>query len=717
MKHWNRLDQFIFAGATVLLIMLSYLLYDDSMLFPRRSPEELQKIGQVGRSDNDVRLKSATDFTWVPAQKEEKVFAMDSVFTGERSSTLIELDGGSTLELGENSLITLTMVDGQLQLDLRFGEISANLAALTKIKVIAGEKAFEIQGSSRGSSILKISKPSAGEVDMKLEKGAARIKAMTGAPTQKLVKGQNLEMGEDGKLAAQESVTIWLETPPGTKFYRLRADDPVDLRWTAEGPSSGFDVEICADPDCKRVIHRKGARNETLAMTDSLLDGAYHWRVKAFDKGGKEIGASEIRNFSLLYKAPPKIIKPSVPHIIDRTIKVAISEAVLTAKTNLRWETDRRFKNYRWQVSTQSNFVTIAAQGETTEGEVETPELTSSDYYYRVQGDFQLGEQSAWSELGVFRIKLKPELVARPLTPYFLLSKIVFDPVRERLKNTRTELGPTIRWSSSPTASGYRLEIDTSKDFSDPIVYRTEGPAMLWKQFQHGDFYLRVTAFDASGIQSLQSQTGILQVVTTGPVLAPFERVVVRAPAGTTSPTPAELKARWVEVPKAGGYMVQWSLDPEFGGAQELRTKSNAAVLPVSSPGRYFVRVRALDTQGAPLTEFSNVQRGLYDFVVPRFAPTLVEPFDKASIFLQSTLRPFLWLEWKPVKEVVLYQVEIAQDAEFKQIFVQEKLSENRYLIRRKIPTGVFFWRVRALTENHELVSDWSEPRSFTITN
>lgn len=717
MKHWTRTDQLILVGASALLAILSYFLYDDSLLFPRRGAEDLKKIGIVKRAENDVRLKSATEFTWLPAQSDETLFLLDSVFTGERSGTTLHIDGGTTLELGENSLITLVMVDGQLQLDLRYGDISANLSPLAKIRISSGEKTYELQGSSRGRSSLRIFKPSAGDMDIKLEKGAARIKGLPEEKAQKLVKGQNLEMNKDGKLEAPEQATIWLETPPGTVFYRLRADDPLDFKWVAEGPVGAFDVELCGDADCKRVVARKGSRRENLGFTDPLLDGAYHWRVKAFDKFGKPLGESEIRAFSMLYKSPPRLLKPAGEHVIERSIKVADATIILTARAELRWETDRRFSAYKWQTSLQSNFVTIAAEGETSEGRVETPALPNGEYYYRVRGAFVVGDESAWSELGVFRIKLKQDLVARPLTPYFLLPKMVYDPMRERQKNPSAALAPTIRWSASPSATSYRLEIDTNKDFSDPIAYRTEQSAMLWKQFQHGEFFVRVTAIDEAGIESLRSQTATLSIATTGPVLANLERVVIRAPAGATTPLPAALKARWLDVPKAAGYLVQWALDPEFERPTELRVKTTQAELPVAKPGRYYVRVRALDGRGEALTEFSNVQRGLYDFVVPRFAPVLVEPFDKASIFLQSTLRPFLWLEWKPVAEVKLYEVEISQDPDFKQTFVREKLGENRYLIRRRIPTGTFYWRVRALTENHETVSDWSPTRRFSITN
>lgn len=720
MKHWTRTDQLILAGASVLLAFFSYLLYDDSLLFPRRSADQLEKIGFVQKAENDVRLKSAKEFAWLPAQKEEAVHLMDSVFTGERSSTSLVIDDGTVLTLGENSLITLVMVDGQLQLDLRYGDITADLSPLAKMRISSGDKIFELQGSSRGRSGLRISKPSAGEVDLKLEKGAARIKTIhpdPNAQTQKLVKGQNVEINQDGKLETQEQVNLWLETPPGAKLYRVRDGEPIQFRWIAEGPPALFEVEICVETSCARPAMRKSAQRESLDLTDHLRDGTYHWRVRALDKIGKVMGLSETRQFTLYHRNPPRLIRPSVPHVIDRTVRIAMADEVVRAKTEIAWETDRRFTDYEWQVSPQADFVVLAAEGRSTEGRQQTPSLTNATYHYRVRGLFQTGEFSAWSETASFKIDLKTELVPRPLTPYFMLPKMVYDPVEEKRKNPNGTLGPVIRWSPSPTAVEYRVEIDTSKDFSAPLTYRVPTNAFHWTQYQHGDFFVRLTSIDRSGIESLRSQTGTLSVLTSGPRLAAFDRVVIRAPAGTLKPSPAELTARWLEVPKAGGYQVQWSLDPEFGDLQSANVKTNGARLPVSSPGRYYVRVRALDSRGDALTEFSNVQRGIYDFVVPRPSPTLVEPFDKASIFMQSTLKPFLWLEWKPVPDVPLYEIEIAYDEAFTRTFVKEKVSDSRYLIRQKVPTGSLYWRVRAVTENHELISEWSKSRRFTITN
>src|SRR5262249_51400937 len=73
MKSFTKTDRIIFVLAVLTLAAFSYFMYDDSLLFPRHNDSGLQKIGQVSVSNNDVRLKTASAFTWFPAQKSDVV--------------------------------------------------------------------------------------------------------------------------------------------------------------------------------------------------------------------------------------------------------------------------------------------------------------------------------------------------------------------------------------------------------------------------------------------------------------------------------------------------------------------------------------------------------------------------------------------------------------------------------------------------------------------
>src|SRR5690606_24075572 len=137
MKNFTKTDRVILLLAAVVLAVFSYFLYDDSLLFPRPESKDLQKIGQVAFSSNDVRLKTMTAFTWFPAQKTDSVHLQDSVFTGENSEARLQLEDGTVLTLKPNSLITLNMNDGQMSLDLRYGDLSSKLSGKGALKITA----------------------------------------------------------------------------------------------------------------------------------------------------------------------------------------------------------------------------------------------------------------------------------------------------------------------------------------------------------------------------------------------------------------------------------------------------------------------------------------------------------------------------------------------------------------------------------------------------
>ena len=179
-------------------------------------------------------------------------------------------------------------------------------------------------------------------------------------------------------------------------------------------------------------------------------------------------------------------------------------------------------------------------------------------------------------------------------------------------------------------------------------------------------------------------------------------------------PPPANLDVRWTEIPFARSYVVQISADKDFADKREFAVAEPAAAVPVAKPGAYHVRVQALDEAGRPLTGFSPAENAAYDFLAPVAPPQLTEPGDRATIFLQTTVEPFIWLEWKKSERAGLYEVELSADPQFRTTLVSLRVAQNRFLIKTQIPTGKLYWRVRSL-ESETMVSDWAAARQLNI--
>jgi len=137
--------------------------------------------------------------------------------------------------------------------------------------------------------------------------------------------------------------------------------------------------------------------------------------------------------------------------------------------------------------------------------------------------------------------------------------------------------------------------------------------------------------------------------------------------------------------------------------------------LTIHEPGRYKLRVQALDRDNKPLTPFSNIEEALYVFRSPLDSPVLTEPFNQASIFLQTEMEPFIWLEWKAVESSISYSIEVSDKADFSRILLSKTLAKTRYLVKDRVPLGKIYWRVRANAKNEKESSLWSEKREFTL--
>lgn len=702
----TRFDRFIFTAAFLILAAFSYFLYDDSLLFPKREDQGLEKIGQVSFSNNDVRLKTATAFTWLPAQKSDQVHHLDSVFTGERSEASIQLADGTVLNLKPNSLVTLNMKNGQMNLDLRYGDIASKLSGKGTLKITAGDKSFELDGDGA----VRINKSSGGDVDLALVEGNARLNKQ-----QPLDKEKALNLGKGGQIKEIGESRIDLKTPDQAVFTRLAGDEPFALEWSGKGALVEYTVELCETQDCK-TPRAKTTKASQLVVKDAIKDGAWFWRVKGFDKFGKVGATSRVQSLTLTVAQPPKITTPGGDEArVESVTRTMNAEEVMTAEAKLSWTTDPNFVKYPYQMSTDPEFAAVLTEAEATGGEVLTPKLGSGIYYYRVRGALSDGRASAWSDVAKITFDLRKDVIQKPKAPILANRKIDFNPAAEKARTPASIPRPVFRWSRVDKAASYQVQIARAVDFKDPLSFNVRTTSMAWSDYKPGPWHVRVFAVNQDGLKSPPSEPGLLTVILNDPILKPVAGQTRRGETDGAKAPLVHFKTEWSEIPLAAGYQLQVSNEPTFAAAQLLKTATPVLSVPASSPGKYFFRVQAVDESGAPLTQYSNVIETSYVFKNPVAPPVLAEPFDKASIFLQQIDEPFIWLEWRKVADVSQYELEVSTDPQFRTKFIATRLAENRFLLKQQIPVGKIYWRVRSLVKDEAKISDWTKPREFSI--
>jgi len=122
-------------------------------------------------------------------------------------------------------------------------------------------------------------------------------------------------------------------------------------------------------------------------------------------------------------------------------------------------------------------------------------------------------------------------------------------------------------------------------------------------------------------------------------------------------------------------------------------------------------RIRAIEKEASGFVRVSRSQQIGFDFV----PPTLTEPKANTKFSLSKLTRQSngaLLLTWKKTHFTQSYELEIANDPEFKSRVLQRKLGDNFFLFKSKEP-GKLYWRVRSLGESFD--STFSEARPVTL--
>ncbi|MBV2167715.1 MAG: FecR family protein [Bdellovibrio sp.] len=712
MSRFGHTEKIIFMVAMITLMAFSYFLYDDSLLFPQANNEKLELIGGVAVSQNDVRRKNLDTFSWVPASHKDKVFQNDSIFTGDRSEATIQLQDGTQIKIEPNSLITLNLKNGQMNLDLRYGNLIGELAQGSSLTIKSGTEEFllESQKDSAEKSKIQFNKAHSGTVDLKLLSGDVKYIDKKKKAVKELPKNAVVAVNKQGEVKQVEKTELTLTTANNASWLRLNPDDPLYFEWQSKGDVARYELEISPTEDFSSIAVSKMTTGTSVQVTDPLEPGAYYWRLKALDSNGHIGAITPPQQMQISHLAGPQIVLPAPAAQFDLELKVKPKEDLATA-TEVQWKAQPFLKNFTLQIAQDAEFTQILKEAQTNNLAALTPKLPSGTYWLRVQGQTEDQKISPWSQPVSFTLNLFAHKEERPATPILVTKAVEFKTPTEKDRNPASPEAPKLAWKPVLKTKSYQLQISKDATFKNIEKYDVAQTQVSWSQYRPGKHYYRVYARGLNGLLSEPSEVGSIDVSVGGLTLNPFKEIKV---IGTT-PVPKETKVSWTEVPFAKSYLLQMDKSKDFSAPQQMEFNANGGTLTLPDPGRYSVRVQALDEDNKPLTEFSNIEEVLYTFRSPLSAPLLTEPFNNASIFLQTEMEPFIWLEWKKVEGASTYRIEISDKPDFSRTLITKSLTSNRFLIKEKVPLGKIYWRVRAEAKEDVEPSDWATQREFTL--
>ncbi|MDG0816158.1 FecR family protein [Bdellovibrio svalbardensis] len=710
MSRLGKTEKTIFSIAMLVLLAFSYFLYDDSLLFPKGHNDKLELIGDVATSQNDVRRKNLDTFSWLPASRTDAIYQNDSIFTGDRSEAIIRLQDGTQIRIQPNSLITLNMKNGQMELDLRYGNLVGDLAKGSSLVIKSGTEEFKLDSSDK--SQIQFNKAHSGTVDLKLLSGRARFsdKKRTAGNTD-LTKDSVLAVSKQGEIKKIDQPKIQVTTADKELNYlRTNPDDPMAFEWQSTGDVSRYEVEIAPSEDFTAVASSKQVPEKKASVTDPLSPGQYYWRVKAFDRNGEVAAYSTPRKLSVSTLSPPVILTPQKASEISLELKAQPNEP-LTTVTEIKWSAPEQLKTFTYQISQDPSFAQVAKEGQTTSFSALSPRLTNGTYWVRVAGQTEAKAPSPWSEAVPFSVKLIAKQEPKIARPILVSRRIQFKVPSSKDRNPAAEQAPKLEWKPVLQSKDYQVQVSKDINFRRYETYDVDNTKVSWSQYKGGKTYFRVLARGENGEVSAPSDIGLIDVLLNSPVLQPFAPLHAIGDSTTTR----EANVYWSEIPDAKSYLVEIDKGDSFAQPEQYEFKSNTGRLSLKTPGEYKVRVQALDEKNKPITDYSNVESLKYSLHSPLITPVPLEPYNNVSIFLQRTTEPSIWVEWKRVKGAEAYKIEISDKEDFSRILVSSAVASNRFLIKDKVPLGKLFWRVRAQSKDETELSEWTEKREFTI--
>lgn len=705
-KNFSKTDKTILSGALLLLLALSYLLYDDSLILPHNAASSSsQAIGTIFTSDNDVRRKNVDNFVWYPGAKKDMVYNKDSIFTGDRSNADIQLNDGSVIHIQENSLVNLNLKDGQMQLDLRYGQFVGN-SKNGALKVKSGDEEYTVKGTD---AQFEINRSQTGALDVRVLSGNAEIDSKKGKEV--LKPHESLQISKNGINKGMTEVEIRLITKDSLVLYRSTDKDPLNFQWDPRGNLDQFQIEFSKTPDFKTIAASEITDANQVNFKSALREGTYYWRVQGLDDRRKPLATSKVEKFFLSYLQAPQVLFPEKNANL-KTTSLPTKDGSITGSTKIMWNADPRLAEFEWQVSKDMDFKSVTAQKNVKEKESVASNLSQNTYYLRVRGFDKDHRSSPWSEPQTFKMDIVAE--AKPPPPHLLQAKVHFQIPKPEDRTPSSEAAPKLAWSDVDEASNYHWEVSRTPQFTGSTTGDTEDTRLTWPNPKPGLYYYRVYSRSDLGQLSDPSETGELEVFGGTPMMNPVTSTLVKNSDVNAVPPAKEVPVSWSSIPDAKSYVVQYDQNPDFSNPKQVESTGTQSKVTLPEPGKYFARVKAVGENGRDLTEFSSIQPMIYTFHHLLKGPDLAEPMDQTTIFMQKDTAPYTWLVWHPVNTAHEYELQVSMTPDFARPIIKKTTKDTRFLIRDRIPYGNVYWRVRAIAEDAELSSDWSG-WTFTI--
>lgn len=663
-------DRYILGICLVVLMAASLGLYLNQTL--GGGSGDGKQIGILRIKNNVAQRKYNEQVIWEDLGNNIPVFNNDSIRTGDLSAATIILNGGTEIELDENSMIVLNLSEDQMDINFISGSIQAKQTKSAEgsgetlaLSIKSKDKTIKIEDSD-----IQLDKGDSEELSVVVKRGEASIQTADGQK-QKIGKDERASLSSEGKIEIKKIVLRPTAPASGANLFPENGRQGIAFSWVATGNNEPVTLEVSNRRNFARPVVKRTVRNNSVGTT--LNSGIYYWRISSRNPQTKNLEFSETRKLTITQNAPLRLHAP-----VNGKRFEYVNDAPLV---NFSWSKNELASTYKIEVARDRNFGSVLSSRE-VQGTGTSLQLEAGNYFWRVLTQSSLAGATATSSVQSLRVVQREKVSPpTPLQPSGgkKIARVYFE-----------KSGVSFNWKGAGELKKVELTIAKDSSFSQ-IVTRKSGRgnfATVKKSLVPGTYYWRLRGTDAAGTRTDYSSVASFTVGET-------ENISLLSPGSGAEFDAATLKndglnLSWKKPQINGTFRI------EIGRTRTLRPALRKETLQGLSyrvtnldKGTYYWRVSMVD--GSTIISTSDVR----SFKVSNafLPPVILAPVAGSTIDL--TDRNDLQLRWKRIPAATYYQVTVIRNGK---AFLNQRIRGTQWRITNlgAFRNGPYSWTVKA---------------------
>ena len=416
---YSRVEVFIALIFVIFYTIFGTLLYynykDESFI------SNTQRLGTLIVKENIAQRRLFKKVAWVDATNKIPIYNKDTFRTDEKSYATLILNDVTEINLEEKSLIFVELLNKNVLLNLKNGNLEYNNNGLDNNEAIFNNENNQKNESNSvnendtqktqlhlGNDTITLDKgilnatynSSSNKTLLNIKEGNVNLTTRTGEQL-KLSENTNIEVSID-KIEKNEVQIKLLSPKNGQIYYSKNNIQFVTFFWEKNTEVKNLNLEISNDPQFAEKIKTISIENLN-SISLPLKLNTYYWRIKYnTTSNNQQFNYSNVNRFII------NSLDPKVNLEVYSELTSGIYKTILGDKTpvNFIWKKIEQASSYTIEVSKTANFKSIYKKINTLQNNISIP-LINDKYYYRIKVNL-LGQNSA-IESGVMAVDIIQE--------------------------------------------------------------------------------------------------------------------------------------------------------------------------------------------------------------------------------------------------------------------------------------------------------------------